>query len=79
MNFILDRIEAAIQELGGTLEDVVRTQTFVSDIAHWEPVARVHGERFGHIRPANILVEAKLVSPDLLVEVAVDAIIGSGE
>jgi len=78
MNFILDRIEEAIQKLGGRLEDVVRTQNFVSDISHWEPVARVHGERFGHIRPANLLVEAKLVAPELLVEVAVDAIVGSG-
>jgi len=79
MNFILDRIEEAIQKLGGRLEDVVRTQNFVSDISHWEPVARVHGERFGHIRPANLLVEAKLVAPELLVEVAADAIVGSGD
>jgi len=78
MTFILDRIEESIEKLGGSLADVVRTQTFVSDIAHWEPVARKHGERFGQIRPANILVEAKLVAPELLVEVAVDAIVGSG-
>jgi enamine deaminase RidA (YjgF/YER057c/UK114 family) len=64
--------------LGGRLEDVVRTRVFVSDIAHWEAVARVHGERFGRIRPANTLVEARLVGPEYLVEIEVEAIVGSG-
>lgn len=76
--FILDRIEAALQALGGQLSDVVRTQLFVSDIAHWEAVARVHGQRFGAIRPVNTLVEAQLVAPELLVEIAADAVIGAG-
>jgi enamine deaminase RidA (YjgF/YER057c/UK114 family) len=61
--------------LGGQLSDVVRTQLFVSDIAHWEAVARVHGVRFAHIRPVNTLVEARLVAPELLVEIAADAVI----
>ena len=77
--YAIDKIERAIQQLGGRLEDVVRTRVFVSDIAHWEAVARVHGERFGHIRPANTLVEARLVGPEYLVEIEVEAIVGSGE
>ena len=76
--FILDRIEAALQALGGQLSDVVRTQLFVSDIAHWEAVARFHGQRFGAIRPVNTLVEARLVAPEMLVEIAADAVIGAG-
>ncbi len=76
--YAVDKIEAAIRQLGGRLEDVVRTRVYVSDIAHWEPVARVHGERFGHIRPANTLVEARLVGPEYLVEIEAEAIIGAG-
>jgi len=74
MYFILDRIEQAIQELGGTLKDVVRTRTYVSDINHWEIVAKIHGEKFKTIRPVNTLVEAQLVG-DCLVEVEAEAIL----
>ncbi len=74
-HFAIDKITGAIQSLGGTLEDVVRTRVFVSDVAHWEPVARAHGERFGHILPANTLVEARLVGPEYLVEIEADAIV----
>ncbi len=77
--YALDKIEAAIGQLGGRLEDVVRTRVFVSNIAHWEAVARVHGERFGHIRPVNTLVEARLVGPEYLVEIEAEAIVGAGE
>jgi hypothetical protein len=57
------------------LEDVVRTKVFVSDINQWEAIARAHGERFGHIQPANTMVEAKLVGDGYLVEIEVDAIV----
>jgi aryl-alcohol dehydrogenase-like predicted oxidoreductase/enamine deaminase RidA (YjgF/YER057c/UK114 family) len=74
-HFAIDKITGALQSLGGTLEDVVRTRVFVSDVAHWEPVARAHGERFGHILPANTLVEARLVGAEYLVEIEADAIV----
>jgi len=77
-HYALDKIEAAIRQLGGRLEDVVRTRVYVSRIAHWEMVARVHGERFGHIRPVNTLVEARLVGPEYLVEIEAEAIVGAG-
>ena len=77
--YAIDKIEAAIRQLGGRLEDVVRTRVYVSDIAHWEAVARTHGERFGHIRPANTLVEARLVGPEYVVEIEAEAIVGAGE
>ncbi len=77
--FILDKIEGAIRALGGTLRDVVRTRVYVSDLAHWEPVARVHGERFGAIRPANTLVQAGLVGDGYLVEIEAEAVIGAGD
>lgn len=71
--FILDKIQGAIESLGGKLEHVVRTRIFVSNIGHWEPVARAHGQRFAHIKPANTLVEAKLVGDGYLVEIEADA------
>ncbi len=77
--FVLDKIERAIIQLGGTLRDVVRTRIFVSDIANWEAVARVHGERFADIRPANSLVEARLVGPEYLVEIEAEAIVTRDE
>ncbi|WP_291779535.1 aldo/keto reductase [Cecembia sp.] len=68
-HFVLDKIEGAIVSLGGQLEDVIRTRIFVNNINDWEPVARAHGQRFGHIQPANTLVEAKLVGKGYLVEI----------
>jgi len=76
-HYIIDKIEAAIEKLGGVLHDVVRTRVYVSQIDHWEPVAQAHGQRFGAIRPANTLVEARLVGPDYLVEIEAEAIVGS--
>lgn len=75
MHFVIDKIQAAIESLGGKLEDVERTRVFVSDIDHWEPVAKAHGQRFADIQPANTLVEARLVGPQYLVEVEADACI----
>jgi enamine deaminase RidA (YjgF/YER057c/UK114 family) len=77
--FIIDKIGDAIGQLGGRLEDVVRTRVFVSDMQHWETVARVHGERFGNIRPANTLVEARLVGEGYLVEIEAEAVMGAGD
>jgi aryl-alcohol dehydrogenase-like predicted oxidoreductase/enamine deaminase RidA (YjgF/YER057c/UK114 family) len=68
-----DKIEGALLSLGASLADVVRTRVFIRDIAHWEPVARAHGDRFGAIRPANTLVQAELVGESYLVEVEAEA------
>lgn len=74
MHFILERIELAIIELGGRLTDVIRTRIYVSDINDWEVIARIHGDKFRHIRPVNTLVQATLI-PDCLVEVEAEAIV----
>jgi enamine deaminase RidA (YjgF/YER057c/UK114 family) len=76
--YALDKIENALRSLGSGLHDVVRTRVYVSDIGHWEQVARVHGRRFAAIRPANTLVEARLVGPEYLVEIEAEAHVGSG-
>lgn len=77
--FVLDKIERAIETLGGRLRDVVRTRVYVSRLEDWESVARVHGERFGMIRPANTLVQAGLVGTPYLVEIEAEAVIGAGD
>jgi enamine deaminase RidA (YjgF/YER057c/UK114 family) len=70
-------IERALIEAGFRLGDVVRTRMYVTDPAHTEAVATVHGEVFRDIRPTStLLVVAGLVEPDLLVEIEADAIRG---
>jgi enamine deaminase RidA (YjgF/YER057c/UK114 family) len=76
-HYILDKIESAIVQLGGQMDDVARTRIYVSDMAHWEPVARAHGERFASIRPVNTLVQARLVGDDYLVEIEAEAVVPS--
>ena len=75
--FAIDKIEGALRSLGSCLEDVVRTRVYVADVAHWEAIARVHGERFGDIRPANTLVEARLIGDEYLVEIEAEAVMAN--
>jgi enamine deaminase RidA (YjgF/YER057c/UK114 family) len=69
-------IEKAIREAGGTLENVIRTRMFLTDISRWEEAGRAHGEFFADIRPAATMVEVKgLINPEWLVEMEADCVI----
>jgi enamine deaminase RidA (YjgF/YER057c/UK114 family) len=78
-DFILRKIERALQEAGAGLQDVVRSRIYVTNADDWEAVGRVHGRYFADIRPANTLVEVSaLVGSDYLVEIEVDAVVSNG-
>jgi enamine deaminase RidA (YjgF/YER057c/UK114 family) len=73
----LEIVRAALEALGGRIEDVVRTRMYVVDASRWEEVGRVHGEVFADVRPATSLVQvAALIDPEALVEIEADAVVG---
>jgi enamine deaminase RidA (YjgF/YER057c/UK114 family) len=76
MRRCLETVQDALEELGADLRHVIRTRTFVTRIEDWEAVARVHGEFFTDVRPANILVQVTgFIDPEWLVEVEADALV----
>ena len=77
---IFKKIESALKEAGAGLADVVRTRMYLTDIDDWQAVARAHGEFFQDVRPAATLVEvSRLIGPEFLVEIEVEAIIDPSE
>jgi enamine deaminase RidA (YjgF/YER057c/UK114 family) len=73
----LEIIAESLQRAGFSINDVVRTRIFVTDISRWEEIGRAHGEVFGDVRPATTMVQvAALIDPDMLVEIEADAVRG---
>ncbi len=76
----LEIVANALEDAGGSLEDVVRTRIYVTDIDDWGEIGRAHREFFGEIRPAASMVEVqRLIDPDHLVEIEAIAVIGTGD
>jgi isochorismate pyruvate lyase len=72
----LEIIERAIQSLGASRHNVIRTRMFVIDISKWEEIGRAHGEFFVDNPPATSMVEVKaLIDPKMLVEIEADAVL----
>ncbi len=71
---IIQNIERALKQAGATLENVVRTRMFVTDIQRWEEYGRAHREFFGNIRPCATMIEVRaLIDPQMLIEIEVEA------
>lgn len=74
--FIIEKIEKVLLQAGATLNDVVRTRIFVTDISEWEAIGRAHGEFFAEIRPCTTMLEiSKLIAPEYMVEIEATAIV----
>jgi reactive intermediate/imine deaminase len=75
----LANIEGYLREAGASLEDVVRTRIYLTDIGRWQEVARAHREAFGDVRPASSLLEiSRLAEPEMLVEIEAVAVVSGG-
>jgi enamine deaminase RidA (YjgF/YER057c/UK114 family) len=71
---VIRNIERALQKVGATLEHVVRTRMFVTDIKRWQEYGRAHNEFFGSIRPCATMVEVRaLIDPRMLIEMEIEA------
>ena len=80
MRVALDNVLDAVTALGGTPGDVIRTRIYVVNRADCEAVGRVHGERLADVRPAATMVlVAGLLDEAMLVEVEVEARVGSAK
>lgn len=67
----------AIEHLGGTRADVIRTRLMLTRIEDWEGAARAHGDFFRDVRPVSTIVQvARLIEPEWLIETEMDALIG---
>ena len=72
----LKNIAAALEQAGASLEQVVRTRIFITNINDWQEVSRAHHDVFDAIRPATTLLQvAGLIDPAMLVEIEAEAVI----
>jgi enamine deaminase RidA (YjgF/YER057c/UK114 family) len=74
--FIIGKIEKTLKQMDSSLEDVVRTRIFVTDISRWEEIGKAHNEFFSKIMPCCTMVEVRsLINPDMLVEIEAEAVV----
>jgi enamine deaminase RidA (YjgF/YER057c/UK114 family) len=75
--FILQKVEGVLHKAGFTLQDVIRTRMFVTDISRWEEIGKAHGEFFKDVKPVTSMIQiSALIDPEYLVEIEVTALKG---
>ncbi|HEV2009679.1 MAG TPA: Rid family hydrolase [Candidatus Limnocylindria bacterium] len=75
----LEIVKAAIEDLGGRLEDTIMTRVYVADVAAIESVAVIHGDFFRDIRPATTIVQVNFIDPRIQVEIEAEAVYGGAD
>ena len=73
---VMENIKAILEAAGGSLEDIVYNMIFLSDIGDYQQMNEVYGSYFPENPPARACIQAGLVKPEFLVEIAATAIIG---
>ncbi|GAB4284154.1 MAG: RidA family protein [Candidatus Dojkabacteria bacterium] len=73
--YILVKIKTALSYFNASLENIVRTRVYIKNINDWEKVAKLHGEYFKNILPANTMVQAGIIGEEYLVEIEAEAFI----
>lgn len=75
--YIFQKIEKYLKEFDASFENVIINRIYVTDISKWEEIGRAHAEFFGKIKPCCNMIEVKgFVSPDMLVEIETEAVVG---
>jgi len=74
--YCIQIMKKAIEEAGGSLQNVIRTRVMLVDMSTWKEAAKAHGEFFSDIRPACTFVEVKgFINKEWLVETEADCVI----
>lgn len=74
--FTIQKIKGVLEQAGASLEDVIRTRIFVTDITQWEAIGKAHQEAFGEIKPCTTMVQvSRFIDDKYLVEIEASAII----
>jgi enamine deaminase RidA (YjgF/YER057c/UK114 family) len=74
MRLAIANLVAALERVGASASDVVRTRMYTTDITRWEEIGRAHGEVFGAIRPVTAMIGVDaFIDPRMLVEIEADA------
>lgn len=74
--YTIQKIEKYLKTVNASLENVVRTRIFTTNIEEWETIGKAHAEFFKDIKPATTMVEVKrLIQPEMIVEIEADAMI----
>jgi enamine deaminase RidA (YjgF/YER057c/UK114 family) len=72
----LENVARALDEAGASIEDIVRTRLYVTDVEDWEAIGEAHAAVFGAVRPATSMVEvARLIDPAMCVEIEATAVV----